>query len=115
MSLKKPTDAVHAGINLNGNKEDVRSHYDNWAETYDVELHEAEYVGPKETVDVLVEYLDSQNTLNLDLNIVDGGCGTGLVGLYLQQAGFENIDGFDLSEQMIEKARETKIINLKVW
>jgi predicted TPR repeat methyltransferase len=37
--------------------------------------------------------------------ILDFGCGTGLSGLALQNAGFTNIDGLDISAPMLEKAK----------
>lgn len=111
MLKDKPTEAIQAGISLSGKEEDVRKHYDDWADTYDVELGEADYIAPKETINVLVEYLNSKRALDYDLKIVDGGCGTGLVGQCLKQAGFGNIDGFDLSAGMVEKAKEIEIYN----
>ena len=105
MSEDKRNKAVHAGLSLNGIKEDVRSHYDDWADTYDADLQDAAYDGPQETVKVLLEYLNSIDALNFEASIVDGGCGTGLVGHYLRQAGFNHVDGFDLSEAMVEKAK----------
>ncbi|MCV3244027.1 putative TPR repeat methyltransferase [Mesorhizobium robiniae] len=41
--------------------------------------------------------------------ILDAGCGTGLVGVQLERLGFQLIDGFDLFEEMAEKARETRV------
>ena len=37
--------------------------------------------------------------------VLDMGCGTGLVGQYLVERGFKNIEGIDASAGMIEKAR----------
>ena len=37
--------------------------------------------------------------------ILDMGCGTGLVGQYLKEMGFKNITGVDASVGMLEKAR----------
>ncbi len=107
----KPIDAIHSGISLNGNQEDVQSHYDVWAETYDADLGEEDYIGPKEIVNILVEYLNAQDILDYNAKLVDGGCGTGLVGKYLKQVGFSTIDGFDLSAGMVEKAKELTIYN----
>ncbi len=36
--------------------------------------------------------------------ILDAGCGTGLVGVELERLGFRSIDGFGLSEAVAEKA-----------
>lgn len=48
------------------------------------------------------------NSINYDLNIIDAGCGTGLVGFALNRKGFRNVDGFDLSSTMVEKAQKTQ-------
>ena len=41
-----------------------------------------------------------------DSPILDMGWGTGLVGLYLAEKGYTNIDGVDASSGMLDKARE---------
>lgn len=38
--------------------------------------------------------------------VFDMGCGTGLVGKYLKERGFETITGVDASSGMLERARE---------
>ena len=39
-------------------------------------------------------------------NILDMGCGTGLVGQYLKERGFLHVLGLDASPGMLEKAKE---------
>ena len=39
-----------------------------------------------------------------DVQILDMGCGTGLVGKFLAEKGFKNIHGIDISKKMLEKA-----------
>jgi predicted TPR repeat methyltransferase len=48
------------------------------------------------------------STLDVDLevDILDMGCGTGLVGEHLKKLGFTNITGIDASPEMLEKARQ---------
>ena len=38
----------------------------------------------------------------VDAKVMDFGCGTGLVGKYLNEKGFKSIDGIDASRGMIE-------------
>lgn len=80
--------------------DDQRHIYREWAETYDKELIEDfGYVAPRESVDALAVRIPDHTAPVLDM-----GCGTGLVGQLLDQAGYEHIDGIDLSPEMLEKA-----------
>lgn len=72
--------------------------YDRWAATYDAEIAENGYVTPGRTAAALAGAGAAGPVLDL-------GCGTGLSGLALRQAGFEVIDGVDLSEEMLTVAR----------
>ena len=57
------------------------------------------------------------NTLNLplDAKIIDFGCGTGLCGDYLHQAGYRNLYGLDGSKEMLEVAKSKNLYtDLKV-
>ena len=47
--------------------------------------------------------------LNLESKVIDFGCGTGLCGQYLKQAGFTNIYGLDGSPDMLKIANEKKL------
>ena len=44
--------------------------------------------------------------------VFDMGCGTGLVGQYLTEFGFKNIDGVDASAGMLERAKEKSCYRL---
>ena len=85
--------------------EETRDLYDRWAATYDVELvEEKDYAQPSRCAEMLARYLaDRQGT------ILDVGCGTGLSGGALIEAGYRTIDGCDLSPGMLAKARQTGI------
>jgi len=39
-----------------------------------------------------------------DVEVLDLGCGTGLVGQHLNERGFGNISGVDVSGNMLEEA-----------
>ncbi len=51
----------------------------------------------------MIDLIDREN------KILDAGCGTGLVGIALKQKGYESVDGFDLSEEMIKVAAATGV------
>ena len=70
--------------------------YAAWAENYDTDLIDAYgYMAPTDAVAGLM-------TLGLpaDARILDAGCGTGQAGALMAAAGFNNLDGADLSPEM---------------
>lgn len=81
----------------------VSAHFDKYAEIFDVSLTEQlQYAGPQ----LILNQLESfGNVNNKKLNVVDLGCGTGLVGIALSQYA-SNLVGVDLSPKMLEKAAE---------
>ena len=77
--------------------------YENWAETYDIELRdENDYQQPERCALTLEKLLTPGIA-----PIIDVGCGTGLSGLGLQAHGFEAIDGCDFSPAMLKQADKT--------
>lgn len=74
--------------------------YDDWSETYDVHLmHEFGYVSPR------IAAREMENgTESSEIDLIDYGCGTGLVGQALHDAGFAKIDGLDISRGMLKQA-----------
>jgi len=105
---------IHHALNLNGNPESVAQHYDQWANTYDQEVIE-NYYGIQTIVSLAHKHVQSSTLSNkknpTDIQVVDVGCGTGLLGAPLHKLGYTNIDGIDLSAQMIEKAKATGLYN----
>lgn len=103
---------IHSALALNYEATELVRHYNNWVSDYDRDVHSAGYTAPV----YIVSYLDSVLRQNgrlmadiLQLEILDAGCGTGLVGRALQERGFCHIDGFDLCDAMTQKARETAV------
>jgi predicted TPR repeat methyltransferase len=77
----------------------TRDLYDDWAASYEAEVAEHGYATPARCAKALQSVTD-----DLSAPVLDFGCGTGLSGVALQQAGFEVIDGVDLSAEMLEAA-----------
>lgn len=86
--------------------EDTKKMYDRWAKVYDQDLTNGEYQQPSRCAQALASVLD-----NKQISILDVGCGTGLSGLALREAGYRQIDGCDLSDGMLKKAAELEIYN----
>ena len=83
------------------NPGDKRSLFDDWAPTYDHDLvNELGYVADAEACRRLESLVPDRSA-----RILDAGCGTGLVGRRLQQAGYTNIYGSDYSKKMLDEAR----------
>lgn len=79
--------------------EEMRDFYDRWAEIYDEEVTENAYAQPQRCAAALKALIGEATA-----PVIDIGCGTGLSGLALREAGFSSIDGCDLSPGMLEKA-----------
>ena len=53
-----------------------------------------------------VDFIEKELNFNKSANILDIGCGTGRHSLELARRGYTNITGLDLSESMLNRARE---------
>jgi SAM-dependent methyltransferase len=85
------------------------THYETWADTYDKEIDEdLGYAQPTRCAAALAEVIRSQGGV-LGGHVLDVGCGTGLSGIALSDAGFINQDGCDFSPSMLKRAAETGI------
>ena len=84
------------------NPEEAESTYDEWAATYEYDTTEGMgYAAPGHAAERLSGLLADRPRAE----ILDAGCGTGLVGAHLAANGFQVLDGLDLSSGMLEKAR----------
>jgi SAM-dependent methyltransferase len=82
-----------------------RDIYDDWSQDYDGHLQsEFGYISPRVAAAELAQRLPQP-----DLEIIDFGCGTGLVGAALRVHGFVSIDGVDISTGMLEQARAKQV------
>ncbi len=79
----------------------LKSVYANWADAYDDDNdNKLGTVSQPNTVAMLTRHCQDPQA-----QIMDVGCGTGLVGLHLQRAGFKNYDGTDISTEMMSHAK----------
>ena len=101
-------EAIDAALHLNGDTDKVRAYYDEWAGQYDADIGEVNYSGPIIGAKLFHQFDRSgEREVCYSFSILDAGCGTGLVGEALSKLRYEQIDGFDLSEAMAQKATET--------
>lgn len=82
----------------------VRDYYDAWADSYEAEVARNAYATPGRCAAAL-----AATGLAKDAPILDFACGTGLSGVALSDAGFTLIDGIDISDGMLAKARDKKL------
>jgi len=88
-----------------GEVEEVQRLYDEWAPTYDGEEVAVllGHAGPERVAARVAELVDPR------ADVLDAGCGTGLVGVALAARGFGSLDGLDLSRGMIRQARRRRV------
>ena len=82
----------------------TRALYDAWSASYEAEVSSSGYVTPARCAEALAAHVTDTSAPLLDF-----GCGTGLAGLAFKRAGFNVIDGVDLSSEMLAKAREKSV------
>ena len=82
----------------------TRDYYRDWAASYDAEITENGYQTPRRCAQALARHCD-----NPEASILDIGCGTGLSGLAFRSAGFVNLSGNDLSQEMLDIAKTRDI------
>ena len=80
-------------------KEKVLEYYVNWTKKgeYNKNMISWNYQAPQNTVKLF-----NKHTSNKEINILDAGCGSGLVGIELQKNGYTKITGADFSQEMLD-------------
>ena len=107
----KSFDAIKEAHHLSYETNKIESYYDRWSSNYNNDVAEEDYSGPEYIADYLANLLQNKlkiNIIDTKLEVIDAGCGTGLVGKALDSRGFQSIDGFDLSHKMVERAKQTE-------
>ncbi len=79
--------------------DDIRSFYDAWADRYDGDLDAWDYRAPTRIANLVTTRVDQRSA------VLDAGCGTGLSGRALRDAGLTGaITGIDVSETSLSIA-----------
>lgn len=92
------------------NTPELAEAYNQWSDTYDEEVASWGWAPPIVTVSTLMEFVEPENC-----SVLDAGCGTGAIGVLLQQMGFKNIHGIDISDGMLEKARSRNLYGYEAY
>jgi predicted TPR repeat methyltransferase len=101
---KGPSEFVDAAYRLEDEASMVEF-YRKWAEDYDHQmLDELGYTSPTTIARHLSAHLP-----DIRASIFDVGCGTGLTCVYLAEKGYRNLDGIDLSPDMVRVAGQRGI------
>ena len=87
--------------------EETLSTYNKWAGRYNDDVDKEEYVAPELASDYVAKHVGARDIGTV--KILDAGCGTGLVGKHLATRGAKNLDGIDLSPEMLRIAQQTNI------
>jgi predicted TPR repeat methyltransferase len=82
-------------------QDDLLDFYDQWATDYDHQMLGLGYCSPSDTARLLADHLPDNNAAILDV-----GCGTGLTSVGLVERGYVNVDGIDISAEMLGRASE---------
>lgn len=85
--------------------EELVAAYRCWASEYDADTCDGMgYVGPEVAAGLLDKHLGSTRA-----EILDAGCGTGLVGKALNDLGYQRIEAMDFSRDMLREAEKKDV------
>lgn len=93
---RSPLEQVYAASST----EELAAAYAEWANDYDEDTARRGYCLPFLITAWVARYLPKGKG-----PLLDAGCGTGLSGPYLRALGYDSIEGFDFSEEMLAIAK----------
>lgn len=105
-------DVIKESHNLTGEPDKISQFYHKWSENYDKDVTNQNYCAPEYIASYFEDIHQQAGICKLNkeqVEILDAGCGTGLVGVELKKKGYRIIDGCDISQNMIEIAEKLKV------
>lgn len=99
---KKPSTSF---VDMTTDRDEARNVYDAWAKNYEKDIRKWGYDMPERVAALLPNYLDPADQATV---LLDTGCGDGLSGVALQNAGYSTILASDLSPEMLQVAEQRK-------
>ncbi len=107
------TESMREVMSLDGDVDKLSDYYARWASYYDADVADHGYGLPRmmlATVNAAAAHDDAAaRYLDRSAPVLDAGCGTGLVGVVMHDAGYTDLSGIDLSHEMVERARDRRI------
>ena len=104
MTASSPTPNDHSWLTkLSTDSQETAAYYDDWAESYDDTLAQWNYRSPAIVATMLKQDVPP------DGPVLDAGCGTGLSGRALHDAGFRRITGIDISPASLDVAAQAGV------
>merc|ERR1711890_172068 len=113
-AAQHPPSALPHTHTVNMTHDQVKKIYQGWAETYDDDTAKLKAQGPGAdyVVDCLTYALKKGGKNNVSkVTVLDVACGTGIVGVSLQRAGFKSVTGLDFSWEMLDLAQDKGCYN----
>ena len=84
--------------------QELAERYDQWSKDYETDLsQDFVYLAPQRTAEVFANHVPK------DARILDAGAGTGLVGVHLADMGYSQMVAMDLSQGMLDEARNKQV------
>jgi SAM-dependent methyltransferase len=91
-------------VSHSASREQLAKTYDDWASDYDADMQSTGYIHPAIMLGLVARYVTSPAAA-----ILDAGVGTGTLGQLLSILNYTNLHGVDMSEGMLDKARERNV------
>ncbi|MDJ0556146.1 MAG: class I SAM-dependent methyltransferase [Microcoleaceae cyanobacterium MO_207.B10] len=100
MGIKERVNQVYTS----NNHQELTKNYDIWSDKYEQDLiRDSDYLSPDKVAYFVLKYVPKNG------KILDAGAGTGLAGKQLYDYGYTNLVGIDISEGMLNKARQKNV------
>ena len=104
MTASPPDPNDHSWLTkLSTDSQETAAYYDAWADSYDQTLAQWDYRSPAIIAAMLKQEVPPYS------DALDAGCGTGLSGKALHDAGFRRITGIDISQASLDVAARTAV------
>jgi SAM-dependent methyltransferase len=92
----------------NFSQSNIKEHYDDLCVNYEDIYLRAGFHDPKKCAELVLQHYELTGKTKEEVEILDMGCGTGLVGKYLHDDGFKQIVGLDASKGMLDECAASK-------